>query len=437
MIDPSIEFQRIVGFGVTADWWAQIVGSWQANNRETVVKLLFDLEQGIGLSAYRYHIGAGGGGEIIDPWKKSESFEILPGIYDWNRDMEAVRILRMIHDRGVENISAIAFSPPTRLTRSSAVSGAVDGGSNLLPGKETEFARYLAEITAHFEKDLGISINILSPAYEPSINWNLSFGQEGCHYNPEELYGLVEGLQEELSANNLTAQISIPEHESWNIPVGYLDGVTTPSSQSNQISAITVHSYNSTPEQKAFTAGYILDHFPGMGIWMSEWSEKDPGRDTGMVSALNLAEKIYEDISYGMVNSWQYGLAVSKYETLEGLIYTSPHSQEIVETKKLWAYGNFSRFIRPGYLHIATQVDHHELLTTAYKSSHEDEIILVAINPTESNVIAAINLKGYNWLRNSVFETSATRNLVKIYQGTCASSYNFPPQSVSTLIISP
>lgn len=57
--------QQIEGFGVSGAWWAQDVGGWSQVNRDRITDLLFDQQKGIGLTIYRYNIGAGSG--IIDP----------------------------------------------------------------------------------------------------------------------------------------------------------------------------------------------------------------------------------------------------------------------------------------------------------------------------------------------------------------------------------
>lgn len=435
-IDPDIQFQIIESFGVSGDWWAQEIGGWQADNRQKVINLLFDPKNGIGLTSYRYHIGSGGGGEIIDPWKKSESFEILPGKYDWNRDANAIRILQMVRNLGVDEILAIAFSPPPRLTQSGSVSGSVDGRSNLIPNKENEYAKYLVDIIAHLIKGKDIPIGFISPVYEPSRGWDLSTGQEGCHFTPSEIINLLIEIQQQMITNNISTEILIPENENWNVTEDYLNEFLYNPLIGPNISTLSFHSYESTVAQKIYLSGLIYDNFVIKGIRMTEWTEDKPGRDISMDSAITLATTIYEDITYGRINSWMFGFAVSKYDTHEGLIYTYPHSQEIIETKRLWAFGNFSRFVRPGYIHIFSEVNNTGLLTAAFKASEQDQIILVVINPTSYSIDTSIDLQGLNWFQSEIFETSAGYNLSKISKGTIASSYTFPAKSVTTLIVS-
>lgn len=68
------------------------------------------------------------------------------------------------------------------------------------------------------------------------------------------------------------------------------------------------------------------------------------GKDVTMNSLLNLANQISDDSN---VTVWQYWIAVSCYDFRDGLIYVDLDTKEIEPTKRLWAMGNFSKFIRP------------------------------------------------------------------------------------------
>ena len=81
------------------------------------------------------------------------------------------------------------------------------------------------------------------------------------------------------------------------------------------------------------------------------------------------------------------GLPSSKYDFHDGLIYVDVDSHEMIETKRLWALGNFSRFIRPAATRIAAQSDHAKLKTTAFLSPDQSELIVVVVN----NAAEAVN----------------------------------------------
>ena len=80
-LKPDEIRQEIDGFGASGAWWAQIIGGWEESKRKEIVGLLFGKE-GIGLSIYRYNVGAGAGEETGDPWRRAETFESAKGEYD-------------------------------------------------------------------------------------------------------------------------------------------------------------------------------------------------------------------------------------------------------------------------------------------------------------------------------------------------------------------
>ncbi|MHC4749925.1 MAG: glycoside hydrolase [Planctomycetota bacterium] len=118
------------------------------------------------------------------------------------------------------------------------------------------------------------------------------------------------------------------------------------------------------------------------------------GRDYGMDSALRLTREIIDDLMWGGVLSWQYWIAVSRYNFRDGLIYVNESEREIVPIKRLWAMGNFGRFIRPGYRRFEVEHDSTVLQAVGCKSPDGGRLVVV-INPgTESKEVELHFAKG-------------------------------------------
>jgi O-glycosyl hydrolase len=437
IIDPAQTYQTVEGFGVSGAWWAQEVGGWQSDNRERVIKLLFDPDKGIGLTGYRYNIGAGAGAEIQDPWRRTESFEITREIYDWSRDSNAIRILELAYQAGATQLVAFANSPPARLTRSGMVSGAIDGQSNLGLNQEEAYAVYLADIIRHLREDRGLPIQWLSPVNEPQWKWNSSNNQEGCHYSPEEVVALLEALDKKIKEYNLEVNLLAPESGNWRSSRDFLNALANNPDLLSSLSVFSVHSYDSLSEDKKILANLIRTDFPHLRLWMTEWVEMRTGRDYGMTSAVTLAETIHQDLSLGGVTSWQYWIAVSKYDYHDGLLYINPGFQAVIETKRLWALGNYSKFIRPGYQRIDSQTDSPNLLVSAYQSPDQGQIAVVVINKSVSPVLANLQIQNRNWFKLDAYSTSEQNNLAQIYQGATPGNFTFPAFSITTLLVRP
>ena len=94
-IDTSRPRQTIRGFGASDAWSIQFVGQWPPAKREAIADLLFQTgldddqnPRGIGLSAWRFNIGAGSSrqNDISDVWHRADTFldGALAG-FDWSR----------------------------------------------------------------------------------------------------------------------------------------------------------------------------------------------------------------------------------------------------------------------------------------------------------------------------------------------------------------
>lgn len=353
MIEPGRRHQTIEGFGASGSWWSQHLGGWSGSNRARVARLLFSRGQGIGLSQYRYNIGGGIDDTITDPWRTTETYEVSAGVYDWDRDRNARWFLQAARDHGVHDFVAFVNSPPRRLTTNGHTYGTPGAGSNLAPERYEEFTRYLIDIVRHFRDHEGIEFTYISPINEPQWTWDQP-GQEGCHYEPEQVAALTRTVIRGFAASGLDTLVSAPEagsYQSVYADQNYADALLSDPEIRRGLGEFAVHSYWSQDEQRAQAAEKMIN-YPEQRLTMSEWCEMVGGRDTGMDSALVLARTVHSDLTIANVGSWQLWIAVSRYDYHDGLLYTDyvlPGDRETLqETKRLWALGNYSRFIRPG-----------------------------------------------------------------------------------------
>ena len=169
---------------------------------------------------------------------------------------------------------------------------------------------------------------------------------------------------------------------------------------------------------------------------MTEWCEMKGRRDYGMDSALRTTREIMDDLVWGGVSSWQYWIAVSRYNFRDGLIYVNESEREILPTKRLWSMGNFSRFIRPGFRRFDVEHNSTVLYVVAFKSLDGSKIVVVVMNPgTESEEVELHCTNGTEVNILDIFETSATNDLKAMSHGMPNNMYSFPAESVTTLVI--
>lgn len=429
-LDYNTTYQKIEGFGASGAWWAQDVGGW--DNLSGIMDDLYDKEKGIGLNIYRYNIGGGKPCKTSDPWRSTETLEVSPGVYDLNRDKNAIKAMKEAVKRGAE-VVLFANSPPARLTKSGYTSGDTAGKSNLPVENEQEFAKYLVDITELFLKQ-GIPVKYLSPINEPQWDWK--DGQEGCHYESAQVISLSRKVALELQKRKLPVKLSVAESGKWNdqsYSLTLYKQIMNDDVLSKAINHFAVHSYWSSAEDKKTAAAYYSQFNNMLPLHMTEWCEMKNGRDMGMDAALVLAKTIHEDMTILSASTWEHWLAVSKYDYRDGLVYVDEGTEKYAAAKRLWSFGNYSKFIKPGYKRISVETEDSDLLVSAYTSPDEKKTVIVAINPTNvEKIVAFNNLKGK---KAQIYETSEKNNCSLIKKDNNLKDYVFPTESVTTIVI--
>jgi len=442
---PSKPVQTIEGFGASGAWWAQSIGNWPKEKRSKILELLYSRKNGIGLTIYRYNMGAGSSDDIKDPWRSAETFEISQGNYDWTRDAASRRVLQEVCQLGAEKVILFANSPPVRLTLSGKTYASPDTGlSNLRHDMYAQYVTYLADVAEYFIKQKKVPVHSVSPINEPQWKWNKN-KQEGCHYKPKEAARLINLMIREIARRKLNIKVDAPESGSWKryeilndsgrkSRLDYLTALFEDNAILKNLDSYSLHSYWSTPEEKRAFSEFFYKTYPDKILHMSEWCQMKGGRDYGMDSALKLANEIMDDLKIGKVSSWQYWIAVSKYNFRDGLIYVDDQSQTFQSTKRLWAMGNFSKFIRPGFRQIETVYNLQGVKLLASLSFDENMLVLVVINNTKRPVDLKIELHGeLKFNEFAIFETSQHHDLRMSKPQTPTDNYIFSPESITTV----
>ncbi len=385
--------QEIRNFGASDTWSIDPIGrEWARAGRERIAALLFSPEEGIGLSLWRFNIGAGSaetdGPSLWDPWRGVPCFrgsEQEP--YDWSRQAGQRWFLRAAREHGVEQYLAGANSPPVWLTRNGHAYCEKDKtSSNLQPGAEGRFARFLLDVVEHFATR-GTAFRYLSPINEPQWNWE--GGQEGCRYNNEEIRRLAEALAAEADRRGLEVEQVLPESgdiysmldddrlRAWagrtpeepaydagmnSLGAGKYreyakDLLGDPAMRDLLRGRLSAHSYWSDNWEPALVGlrqalrANLDAWLPGAEYWQTEYCIMEGGRDLGMDTALRVARVLHHDLADACASAWHWWLAVSPADYKDGLLYTDYRAngrQEVLPSKTFWVLGNYSRFLRPG-----------------------------------------------------------------------------------------
>jgi hypothetical protein len=418
-ISLDSEYQTIENFGASDCWSMQTAGTWSLPNRNRVADLLFSKTTGIGLSCWRFNIGGGVTDKIDDPWRTAETFEIAEGKYDWTRQAPERWFLGAAKARGVPQFLAFVNSPPGRMTRTGITYGQLGSDTtNLKPGFEGQFARYLVDILEHFrnnpDANQRIAFDYISPVNEPNGDWN-GKSQEGCRAANDDVKVVLRALAAELAKRKCPTQIAGIEVSGlpplYSVMEGmskkyggrygnYVDDFLGDASVSGLLNhRLSYHDYGSDLlkgqlVEKRQAVRKKFDQYPGWKPWMSEYcvmtgsaGKGGNGRDLTMNTALDVARIIHLDLTLVGVTAWQWWTALSGVDYKDGLIFTDwkkpGDAESIIPARLLWAIGNFSRFVRPGMRRVELEGSKHEitgLMASAYKDEKARRVVVVYVN---------------------------------------------------------
>jgi len=495
--DFETHYQTIDNFGASDAWVTNGIGIyWSEETKTHIAELLFSQTKGIGLSAWRFNIGAGSAvtdTDIIPNWKfwrRAACFQQEEGAdFDWKKQAGQQYFLQKAADYGVSDLIAFLNSPPVWATKNGhAQCDSSVGSTNLKDDYEDEFATFMVTVVKHFRAQ-GIAINYLSPINEPSWAWN-NAQQEGCRYNNDDIIRVIEALYDELEDQNLTSKVAIdaPEATEYTAALdndvynsftrstgGYGGGMNGKGEGTyrnyiklmleNQNFAdkidhkVALHGYfsdswnNRLTKLRELVKENVAHYDEDARIWMTEYTILGGettlrpfvggGRDLSMTLGLHTAKIIHSDLTRMNANAWHWWTAISKENYKDGLLYTDWNADGDQETlytsKNLWAMGNYSRFIRPGYQRIDVQNpdDWEGLMASGYRSPIGDKLVFVYINSSSSAIQVNTEIANVPTTITSItpYTTSDSQDLEQGATFTSLNNYEIPANAIVTLVV--
>ena len=373
------------GWGTSLCWWAHRVG-YSEELCEKASRLFFS-KDGLDLNIMRYNIGGGDDPEH-DHITRSDS--AVPGYliydkktkkttWDFEADKNQLAVLKAAYKAAGDDayVEVFSNSPPYFMTVSGCSSGSEDAVSSNIEIKQIPaFAEYLAAVSAYIEKEHNIRIKSVAPMNEPDTAYwkKWSPKQEGCHIAPGRLQSeLICQTRKSFDSYGLSHVIvSAGDETSTSKQISSYKKYTPQAKAS--VGRISTHSYI-TRRQKALGE---LRKKEGFNLWMSEVDGSgEIGKISGeMAPALWLSKKIISDINALSPSAWVLWLVMDYHKSEKGYLgktdncnydkkrghwglgHCDHDKKEFVLTQKYYAFGQFSRFIRPGMtlIHVSDNI---------------------------------------------------------------------------------
>jgi O-glycosyl hydrolase len=474
-VDPSVTFQEIDNFGASDCWSVQYVGNWPTSKTNQMADWLFSMDTtnngqplGIGLSAWRFNIGAGSAEQgaasgITDEWRRSECFLLPDGSYNWDKQSGQRWFLKAAHERGVVDLIGFSNSPPVHMTKNGKAYGSKSDRENISLENLDDFAGFLAEVSNGLKLKTGIQLDMLSPMNEPQWDWT-SGSQEGCFMYNSTFRELIGELDARLSGQ--PTKILITEAGEWPYlyanddetgeQIEYFFGSDSPVKDApNLAKIIGAHSYyTTTPESRLVSTRESVWNkattIPGLSVWSTEYCPLGNGdlealgwsswqRDLTMHLALYVAKIIYHDLVYANASAWQWWLAISPYDYPDGLIYVSKDkfNGTFSDSRLMWTLGNFSRFVRPGAVRIQTVSETSDLYAISFTHEVSKARIIILINPGIEAQPVKLSIKGTTDAGLKPFVTSDKENhkLFPMKSINISDAFEMPAECVITFTL--
>ena len=437
VIDLNDRKQTIKNFGASDAWVCQFVGLWPDKSKDQVADWLFSTAEdangkpkGIGLSLWRFNIGAGSASQdnISDDWRKTEGFLQDDGTYNWSKQAGQKWFMHAAKQRGVDQFVGFTNSPPKQLTKNGKAYSSNGEEANIATKNYLPFSKFLVDVSKQFEKE-GIPFNYLSPFNEPQWDWTGN-GQEGTPFKNEEIFAITKILDSLITADRLNVKIQIAEaakliylyekgdkqtrgnqiFEFFNAQsplfLGHLPNVDKIISGHSYFTTAPVETLKSVREKTAVslkTASVPLEFWQSEYCFLGDDEEIEAsGKDRGIAPALYVARLIHHDLVFANASAWHWWLAVSAYDYKDGLIYVEKNKTGglVEDTKLLWALGNFSRFIRPGAQRISVTSESidvnnvNQFMISSYINADNQKLVTVLINNGNIDSSVVIHTKG-------------------------------------------
>lgn len=453
-VDPTLVRQTIEGFGASNAWTSL---PSDATAKATVVKLLFSTTEGAGLTLIRNRIPfrEDTGNTSHTGYNDSFLSKSSAGTYtstttaghrfftlNWsNWDLKNTRTLFSL--ASVYSAEIKGFSTPWTPPNNHYDSWKIDEGTNTVGGTygdETEFpsiggvldpahyqdyADVLADYASQFQANMGYPLAAISIQNEP--NW-LPKTYESCGWSAAQFKAFLPFLGSAWAAKGVTTPVIAPE--SYSFTEDLISPSLASSALAGLVSIVGVHQYSGS------AAWLSATKTAGKRLWETEVSSGSTN-DSSITDGLAWAQKIHSNLTVAEVNAFCYWWLWNTSSSPTKSALLSITGTTVTDNKRLYTLGQYSRFVRPGWVRLLAETDPKtNVLTSVFRNPNAQAFAAVLINTgSTAQTITLKPASGLTFGTSSVWRTSASESLASV--GTLAAgatqTVTLPAQSVTTV----
>ena len=440
-INGATTFQTITGFGASeAFGQAATVMNASSSVQQQVLADLYSPTTGAGLTILRNQISADPGATIEPAAPASPSATpTYVSLASTNSDQGQLWFAQQIKALyGVTNVFADAWTAPAFMK----VNGTTDNGSALcgVSGASCSsgnwvqaYANYLEQYAADYAA-AGIPLSYLGPENEA----NLSTTYDSMQLTPAQTAQVLDVLGPTIASSGLPTQVECCATEGWDTAQQYAAAIEADPNALAGTAVFTSHGYTLAPTTPL--SGWSKP------AWQTEWSTFDKfdsaWDDHSDASGLVWAQNIFAGLDQANLSAFLYwwgSTTPSVNGDNEGLLEINGSS--VITTGRLWAFGNFSRFVQPGAVRIGATTLDGRLTVDAFKNT-SGSVTVVVLNTSKRTDAATFSLTGTGVSDGATvtpYLTNSSNNVAAQATTTVsggAFSYVMPVRSLVTFEIS-
>ena len=286
-------------------------------------------------------------------------------------------------------------------------------------------------------KTQGVPIYAVSAGNEPDscgINSTTS-------YSAAQLATWIETLGPAIA--NIGVKVMAPETMNWYGFPSYFTAIQNDANAYKYVDIFAGHRYGLGPDSTnsaVVAANKAIAADTSKEYWETEVDTGTASGDSsgdGITSALLMAKQMHADLTVANLNAWHLWWLYNATGN-GGFLYDTTTN---TWAKRLWVLGNFSRFVRPGFMRVSTSgTVPSGVLLSAYTNPADGTVAVVAVNNNASATPVSLFVSGAAPCTVTPWVTSASDSLVSKSPITVANarfSASLDATSVTTFVGKP
>ncbi|KAK3688277.1 glycoside hydrolase family 30 protein [Podospora appendiculata] len=391
-VDLSKTYQTIDGFGTSQAFQRAVQMSKlpEAEQRHAL-DLLFSTTNGAGLTILRNGIGSSpdmSSDHMVSIAPKNPGGPTKDPIYAWDgSDNKQLWVSQeAVNTYGVKTIYADAWSAPgyMKTNGNDANGGSLCGvtGAKCSSGDWRQaYADYLVRYI-QFYKESNVTITHLGFLNEPELTTSYASMRSSAQQAADFIKLLHPTLQK---ANLGSVAIACCDAEGWSSQAAMLSGLKP---VDDLLGIITAHSYTSSPSSPMNSKHPVWQTEAAdlQGAWTSAWYASG-----GAGEGWTWANNVYTALVGANASAYLYWVGAQAGNTNSHMIHLANGKAE--PSKRLWALGQWSRFVRPGAVRVATAGSTSGVKTAAFRNV-DGSVAVVFLNSGGAEAKVGVKVTG-------------------------------------------